>query len=186
MIRRAALVALVAVLLTGCQEAWQAQGGEATLSLTGTMPWTEEPSVQTAVSVVGENRDDVAISCGVLQDGSYEVAVFTTFIEELKRLRATVTVDRYYGSSGYGTAADPSEASAKLTFREEGEEGWFSEEGTIYPCDGFIDEEALRGEFSCAGITGGTTADPDADGPIDFTLTYLCGRGSDALVEEGA
>ena len=179
MILRCAPLLLIALALAGCPEAWQAHGGEATISLTGAMPWTDAETVQSEVTVVGENREDVAISCGVLQGGSYEVAVFTTFIEELKRLRATVTVDRYYGSSGYGTEADPSEASAKLTFREEGEEGWFSEEGLTFPCDGFIDEEQLRGEFSCAGITGGTTADPDADGPIDFTLSYLCGRGSD-------
>lgn len=186
MTARGTAAALLVLALLGCQEAWQAQGGEASLTVTGSLPWTEEETVQTEVTVVGENREDVAISCGVLKGGSYEVAVFTTFVEELKRLRATVTVDRYYGSSGYGTDADPSGASAQLTFRQEGEEGWFSEEARSFPCDGFIDEEQLRGEFSCAGITGGTSADPDADGPIGFTLTYLCGRGSDLEQDEGS
>jgi len=185
-IRRVAALAALALTLSGCPETWQAQGGEATISLTGSLPWTDEETVESEVTVIGENREDVAISCGVLKDGSYEVAVFTTFIEELKRLRTTVEVDRYYGSSGYGTDADPSEATARLTFREEGEEGWFSEEGKTFPCDGFIDEEQLRGEFSCAGITGGTAADPDADGPIDFRLTYLCGRGSDLVEDDGS
>jgi hypothetical protein len=185
MSRRLALLAVLAALpaaLLGCAETWQAQGGQATITVAGPLPWTDQEILSTSFTVAGENGEDVAILCGVFANGSYDVSASTTFVDGLKRLKVAVELPRYYGSSGYGTDGDPSKAWGRMTLRQDGDEGWFSADAGRFPCTGFIDEEQLRGEFECTGITGGTEANPDADGPMDFTLAYTCGRGSD-LVE---
>ena len=178
------LLLAASALLCGCSPQWQAQGGEATVLVTGSIPWTVEESVQTTVSVDSQNSEDLAILCGVLSDGSYDIYALTTFLDPLKRFKVGVNVSRYLGSSGYGADGDPSMAWGRMTFRDEGEEGWFSSEDV--PCTGYIDEESLRGEFSCTGIMGSTAdaAGGELDGPMDFTLNYICGRESDFVDPE--
>jgi len=172
----AVLLLLVAVGGSGCPS-WQAEGGEATVTLFGGIPWTDEANVTVDFAVAGENPEDEQIRCGVRADGAYEFSAFTTFVEELKRLRVAVEVPQFAGTSAYGAEADPSDAAAHLTFREGGEEGW-TPDGTG-ACLGWIDEDSLTGEFTCEGITGSVGTSETTDGPMGFHVAYRCGREVD-------
>lgn len=168
------LLLLAALSAAGCAEAWRAEGGEAEITLFGELPWTDEETVTVELQVEGENLDDVQIRCGVLADGSYEVSAFTTWVEELKRVRVAVEVPRFAGTSSYGADADPSEAFGELTFRQGGAEGWASDGPDA--CVGWIDEATLEGAFTCEGIAGSVASATSDEGPIGFSLEYRCGR----------
>lgn len=176
--RRAVLGATLALALalTGCQ-AWEAQGGAAELTLRGDLPWTTAPQIATSIEVDGPNQANAAVLCSLKADGSYSIAAYTAELEELKRVRVVVRIPNFAGTSSYGTDADPSPAHGELTLREGGENSWTSE-GTEFPCQGWVDLENIEGEFTCTGITGKTPAAEEADGPIDFDLSYLCGPGT--------